>query len=56
MLNEILKEINQAIKELNEEGIKCTFNNIIVIDKTIPCQASGKTDEGVETKDITMSL
>ena len=30
---EILKEINDAIKELNEEGIKCSFNNQIIIKK-----------------------
>jgi hypothetical protein len=31
MIDEILKQINQAVKELNEEGIKCSFNNIVII-------------------------
>ena len=31
--SEILKEINDAVKELNKEGIKCSFNNQIIIKK-----------------------
>lgn len=31
MLEEIIKQINQAIKELNEEGIKCSFNGVVTI-------------------------
>lgn len=40
-------------------GSSITFNNLfkeVEEEKTIPCQASGKTDEGVETKDTTVSL
>lgn len=29
----ILNQINQAIKELNDEGIKCTFNQQVIIKK-----------------------
>lgn len=32
-VNDILKEINDAVKELNKEGVKCTFDNKIVITK-----------------------
>ena len=40
-------------------GSSITFNDLfkkVEEEKTIPCQASGKTDEGVETKDTTVSL
>ena len=40
-------------------GSSITFNDLfkkVEKEKTIPCQASGKTDEGVETKDTTVSL
>ena len=29
----ILNQINQAIKELNNEGIECTFNQQVIIKK-----------------------
>ncbi len=32
-INKILKEINDAVKELNKEGIECSFNNQIIITK-----------------------
>jgi hypothetical protein len=32
-IDEILKEINDAVKELNEEGIECSFDNQIIITK-----------------------
>ena len=31
MLEEIIKEINNAVKELNENGINCSFNGIVII-------------------------
>ena len=31
MLEEILKQINEAVEELNNKGIKCFFNNIVII-------------------------
>ena len=31
MLQLILAEINEAIKELNDEGIECTFNQEIIL-------------------------
>lgn len=30
MIEEILNQINKAVEELNKEGIKCSFNNIII--------------------------
>lgn len=33
MLDEILKQINQAVAELNQQGIKCSFDNQIKIIK-----------------------
>lgn len=32
-IGNILKEINNAVKELNQEGIKCTFDNKVEITK-----------------------
>ena len=31
MLQLILAEINEAVKELNDEGIECTFNQEIIL-------------------------
>ncbi len=33
MVRLILAEINQAVKELNDEGIKCSFNQQVIIKK-----------------------
>lgn len=34
MIDEILKQINEAVTELNQQGIKCSFNNEIKIIKS----------------------